>query len=59
MPTAELIESGFTLVNAEHPSVSYEGGNLILTYVDWRERSVRVWAVPMLTFGELAALLFV
>ncbi len=22
--------------------MSYEGGNLILTFVDWRERSVRV-----------------
>ena len=42
MPTVELIEPGFTLADAEHPSMSYEGGNLILTFVDWRERSVRV-----------------
>ena len=42
MPTAELIEPGFTLADAERPSMSYEGGNLILTFVDWRERFFRV-----------------
>jgi len=42
MPSAEVIDPGFSTADADQPSINYEGGNLHLTFLDWRERTVRV-----------------
>lgn len=42
MPNAKQIDPGFTTADADHPSMSYKGGDLQLRFVDWRQRTVLV-----------------
>ena len=42
MATAEPIYPDFSIADAEHPSISYDSGDVTLTFLDWREQSVCV-----------------
>jgi hypothetical protein len=41
-PTVELIQPGFTTADASYPSITFERGDLVLSFVDWRDRYVNV-----------------
>ena len=40
MPTAEKIDLGFSTADADHPSMTYDSGNLALMFRDWQEQLV-------------------
>jgi|SRR6056297_2518055 len=42
MPKVEQIDPGFTTADADYPTMSYDGGDLQLRFVDWQERPVLV-----------------
>ncbi len=42
MPVAKAIDLGFTTADATRPVISYERGNVIISFVDWREAKVKV-----------------
>ena len=42
MPDIEQIDPGFTTADADYPTMSYDGGDLQLRFIDWRERPVLV-----------------
>ena len=48
MATVEQINPGFTIADADYPSMSYDRGNLQLRFVDWRERHV------LMTFHDVS-----
>ena len=42
MPKAKTIDLGFSIADAENPTISYANDDVTLTFLDWREQSIRV-----------------
>ena len=42
MPNAERLDPGFSTADADYPSMSYDGGELQLRFLDWREQPILV-----------------
>jgi hypothetical protein len=51
MPQYQIIDLGFSTADAEKPELTYVGGEIQFSFIDWREQTVRFVASDVCAFA--------